>query len=629
MKNHSKNFCSNFHSGERHRRRISGPVLFLLLAVVVGLSGCSGDATTKNSSATNGNSNSAAVPGGPVLFFSDLTNGPATGNSDQTHTLNGGAYVTLYGNFFGSTQGGSTVTLNGASCLQVVSWGQTWLWYQKIVVQLTGACSSGNFTVTTSNGTSNGLPFTVASGNIYYVSMTGSDSANGGFATPFRTFLHGVNTAGAGAGNVVYVENGYTDTSSDPRGWGNAVWNPDVDNCHGTQNAMDGVVAYPGASVTIGSATGSLQSIRSVDNGDAEYCPGYWTVAGMKFISGTDNVVLTGDALTNTRAQYWRWIANDVSNPNSNSGEGANWETSQVEHESVYGNYFHDMNLGTTSNLSQGVYPSSDTDHFDMGWNLIYNAKGRATVQIHSSPLTTGVNGFGLYDMKIHDNMVHGSSEECILVDTTNPANGPILVYNNVLWNCGQDLTASDGDNLRLSGSGDFTQSQGNGYGTWVEFYNNTIYCTDGAECSGSSYTDNSQNNAPALSQHNQLLLSSCTGSCVSAYGNVPYFLVSNGDWKAGGSFYCSNSDTPSTCPWARGSNNLVFGNGGPTYPNLYLNTINVDPLLVSPSTADFHLQTGSPAIGAGIASWNGINAPTYDIDGRVRPNPPSIGAYE
>lgn len=50
---------------------------------------------------------------------------------------------------------------------------------------------------------------------------------------------------------------------------------------------------------------------------------------------------------------------------------------------------------------------------------------------------------------------------------------------------------------------------------------------------------------------------------------------------------------------------------------------IDADPLFVS--ATDFHLQTGSPCLGAGTAS----GAPTTDITGASRPNPPSIGAYD
>ena len=53
---------------------------------------------------------------------------------------------------------------------------------------------------------------------------------------------------------------------------------------------------------------------------------------------------------------------------------------------------------------------------------------------------------------------------------------------------------------------------------------------------------------------------------------------------------------------------------------------LNADPLFVN-APADLHLQSGSPCLGAGTS-----NAPGYlptDKDGRTRPNPPSVGAYE
>lgn len=50
---------------------------------------------------------------------------------------------------------------------------------------------------------------------------------------------------------------------------------------------------------------------------------------------------------------------------------------------------------------------------------------------------------------------------------------------------------------------------------------------------------------------------------------------------------------------------------------------INADPLFFS--ATDLHLQSGSPCLGTGTAS----GAPAMAIDGKTRPNPPSIGAYE
>jgi hypothetical protein len=68
-------------------------------------------------------------------------------------------------------------------------------------------------------------------------------------------------------------------------------------------------------------------------------------------------------------------------------------------------------------------------------------------------------------------------------------------------------------------------------------------------------------------------------------------------------------------------------------YPtNLNNNTV-ADPKLAAvnvnwwnaPWNFDMHLQSSSPAIGAGTAT----GAPATDIQGTTRANPPSIGAYE
>ncbi len=50
---------------------------------------------------------------------------------------------------------------------------------------------------------------------------------------------------------------------------------------------------------------------------------------------------------------------------------------------------------------------------------------------------------------------------------------------------------------------------------------------------------------------------------------------------------------------------------------------INADPLFTS--VTDFHLQPASPCLAAGTAN----GAPVTTLDGRTRPSPPSIGAYE
>jgi hypothetical protein len=542
----------------------------------------------------------------PALFFSDLSAGPNSGGE----SVNGfsGAYVTLYGNFFGSTQGTSSVTWNGSSCLRVVSWGTTWLWFQKIVVQLGSSCAAGtgNFVVTVSGAASNGIPFTVNSGSIYFVSTSGNDSASGSFSSPWKTIPKAVQTAGAKPGSIIYLMNGVSQTADDGQSWNAAVtlrneW------CKGTSAQPDALLAYPGATVQIGPTSGStpVNGLRSTDfTASSGACAGNWTIGGISF-RGIGPVGLGGG--TN-----WRFIGNDVSNPSATGGGGggAAWETTLTTYVKAYGNYFHDLNLASTDRLEQGVYPSTDSNHTDLGWNEIYNSRGRAGLQIHSSPVDSNT-GFIMYDILIHDNKIHGTAEEGIIVDTVDPSQGPVQVYNNVIYDTGRD---GAGTAIYRAESSDFSTAHGIGSGT-IEFYNNTIYCQAGEGCWGATFEVH--NSQPVVDRVRNNLLYAVTGK--------PYWIPSVSNWALqGGSEFCQNNDTPSNCPNFTGANNLVFGNGAATFPNLLSGSLNTDPKLVSPGT-DFHLQSGSPAIGAGVA----IPGLTRDIDGRLRPNPPSIGAYE
>ncbi|MDG6999282.1 MAG: hypothetical protein JRN15_09225, partial [Nitrososphaerota archaeon] len=77
-------------------------------------------------------------------------------------------------------------------------------------------------------------------------------------------------------------------------------------------------------------------------------------------------------------------------------------------------------------------------------------------------------------------------------------------------------------------------------------------------------------------------------------------------------------------------SNNLTFKDGANysrTYTN-HTNDIVSDPLFVNytgSAIGDYHLQPGSPAIGAGAAEL----APTLDFEFNLRRQMPSLGAYE
>jgi len=67
-----------------------------------------------------------------------------------------------------------------------------------------------------------------------------------------------------------------------------------------------------------------------------------------------------------------------------------------------------------------------------------------------------------------------------------------------------------------------------------------------------------------------------------------------------------------------------VFNAGGAS-GTVTSNNPTSDPSFVNAGSEDFHLQSGSAAIGAGVA----IPGITTDFDGATRANPPAVGAYE
>src|SRR5580700_8575593 len=148
----------------------------------------------------------------PVLFFSDIPSGSNTGGENGN-----GAYVSVYGNYFGGSQGSSTVTAAGGAMVNCTVWGAPWLWYQKITCQLGPHAATGSLIVTVNGQSSNPLPFSVAPGNIYFIATTGNDSNSGTFAAPWRTLLR---ARGAMLpGDIAYAMDGVTQSTDDGTGW--------------------------------------------------------------------------------------------------------------------------------------------------------------------------------------------------------------------------------------------------------------------------------------------------------------------------------------------------------------------------------------------------------------------------
>ncbi len=557
----------------------------------------------------------------PVLFYSDLVSAPNTGGEN-----NNGAYVTVYGNYLGTSQGSSSISVGGGAMVNCKTWGAQYLWYQKVTCQLGPNAVTGSIAVTVGGQPSNALPFTVAAGNIYFVAPTGSDKNAGSFSAPWQTLLKARDTMKPG--DVAYAMNGVTQSTDDGSGWdaafllsggGQGNW------CSATGSPR-ALVAYPGAAVTIGNATGGLPDfgLRTSD------CQGNWVFSGISFRG--QNPALTGSG------SNYRFIASDITCPNTlGTGGSACFETSQSSTIYFYGNHVYNAGAANASALFQGVYFSTDTNEVDMGWNQVEYVHGCRGVQVHSSPLGSGgandPTGHDQYNISIHDNTIHDTQCDGLIVDTVNPAAGPVSIYNNVIYNAG--IGPNNPENtgawncINIPGG---TENGPAGSGT-VEIFNNTLYAcgtydNPPYENDNNAIAENGDEakGAPSIYLHvRNNLMDSVTTSLYPA--GVPYVVI----WDELTGEPCTNSQV---CPWLYGTNNLMYGAGNPL-ENLteILASISSDPLFVSTSAPDLHLTAGSPAIQAGSAigpmGVYGVNNTGRDHDGLQRNSTPSIGAYE
>jgi hypothetical protein len=533
----------------------------------------------------------------PALFFSDIQSGPNSGGESVTGFS--GAYVTLYGNFFGSSQGSSTVTLNGANCLRVVSWGGTWLSWQRIIVQLGATCTTGNFVVSTSAGSSNGFPFTVRSGHIYFVATTGNNANAGTFASPLATVPFAVHSKMV-AGDITYVRAGVIAQGDD--GFGSPL---NVGE-NGTAGNPLAIVGYPGELPQLGGPSNGRGVIDLAGTA-------YFTIANFKFLfSGASEALHLYATSSN-----WRLIGNDLSCPNGSGATGC--VTSEGAPFFTYlGNVLHDTGCPgsmtgsyagclDTQKLYHGFYfgdLGANANHdAELGWNWTYNIYGCRGMMFHSRD---GSSGLEAYNLKIHDNLIHDVRCDGIALPNTNPNKGPVLVYNNIIYHTGSGPDPSGipaGYSCILTDNGNGTST------TPVEVYNNTCYDGGGRGVA--------EGDAGAYSFY------------------IPTRMRNNITYQLSAEGYVSGSAGSGRIT---GSNNLWFGVG--SGPSQTTANINSDPLLISAVTEDFHLTSGSPAIDAGVntglgTDFFGVSRPQgsgIDVGAAefsngavvIRPNPPT-----
>ena len=541
---------------------------------------------------------SAALAGAqsapPRIFFSDLESGPNTGGQN-----NKGVWVTIWGKNFGATQGTSTVTVGGGAVDNYPLWSDG-----KIIFQLGPSTATGSIVVNVPGvGASNGLPFTVRAGNIFFVAVTGNDANTGSFTGPWRTIIKAKNTINAG--DVAYIEDGVAQTTEDTFTAYLSMDRQGADNS-GTATTPKALVAYPNATVTVGVAGGLHYGIRTPNIGTHE---NYWVISQLHIIGGTQAMDIGGIG--------WRVIGNEMQCPGADDQVGC-FEMSEGANARFYGNEVHNAGINpTSSKFYHAVYFSTDSNHIDVGWNHIHDNFTCRALQFHSSPLcsptcgTGDTTGFNQFDLHVHDNLIHGDNCNGINFATVDPSKGTVEAYNNVIYNVGRMDPLQLGAAFSCIYVAGITNNGTPGTGT-VEVFNNSL-----SDCAANNST-NAQGSRGAF-----------------GVGGGPATLImrlrNNVAYQLTGEIYIDGSLSQIT-----GDHNLWFGVG--SGPAQTVANINADPQLVNRALGDFHLISTSPAKDTGLTilpnnPFVPNPGPTIgnDMDGVLRPQGTAfdIGAYE
>jgi hypothetical protein len=471
-----------------------------------------------------------------------------------------------------------------------------------MVVQLQSNCTTGNFMLTTSAGTSNGILFTVVnSGRIHYVSAKIGKSTNvGTFQAPWGD--NGKPCAGLTKakqtmmdGDITYLQDGYNCNSDDGEGWG-SVYSLRPQWCgSGKDNANPrALLAYPGANVTMGnsSANGPL-AVRLVTG-----CLGFYTFAEINMQGGDSAASFISTYPNDPVVSKIRLVGNTVTAPNASiRAQTGTLNGGNVNGYEDLGNHIHD---GATNNnpsqvtaLYHGWY-FGGSHNVEVGWDLIDHINGCRGMQIYSGDSQSD------YNYLIHDNVIHDTQCDGIgIYPNAKPSLGYFKIYNNIIYNAGKGPYVDGGDwaCIYWTGSTD---------GGTMEIYNNTLF-----NCGSIS-------NPPYASIGG--IIGMARGDALSLNDNIVYQTV------PGAGYVYDQSPKKNKIS---GKNNLFYGIGSCSaclgfVSSNFAGTVKSNPSFVNVTLADFHLTPGSLAKGAAANPLA-----TYDHDGLIRPSPSSIGAYE
>jgi hypothetical protein len=562
----------------------------LLVGCGGGGGGGSGGGTVSSAAQADSSNVQPVASGNPLVLYTDVVSGPTSGGEGGN-----GAYLSIFGKDFGSSGlgTGTKVYIGGVEVASYRSLGaskvQDKLGLQQIIVQvgsLGGAAQGVALPIKVIVGGVNSntdITFMPNPGRILFVdNVAGNDATAvpGDISKPYRYVqTPALYTGGAWpvaqAGDMIVL-----------RGHGNA--NPWTDvgfenyfmrfrNKSGsapTGAAGTGaivVTGYPGEDAYIrGTVAGGMSGgCISAINGQSYPGMGQWAVISNLRM---DCEGYDGPISQEIFGHNWRVINNDLSASTAQrSGVGVVPRmagiTGNGNNAVWYGNHIHDIQ--GSAQECHGIYIDGDGS-YDIAYNYIHDIRDGNGFQVYvnGGNGTTEANNISLHHNLIRDVSKHG-------VNIGDGMRSNLKVWNNIVYNV--QFAALRFNTNTLSGA---------------KIFNNTFFNTNRAGHSSYGALTNDWN---------------LPGGSLDVENNI-FYVASGTPYNSGSVGISASAGT-----FAR---NLWFNGAGST--SIDATAVKANPLFVTDGS-DFHLQAGSPAIGAGshTAAVTSVVANDFDIKAR------------
>ncbi len=387
----------------------------------------------------------SACRAAPTIFFSDLTSGPKIGGKD-----NKGAFVTIWGKRFGDSQGTSKVIIGGGDADNYPQW------YDSLVCfQLGSNAATGDIKIIVGSDTSNGVPFTVRDGNIFFVDSAATAEGSGTYGDPWSS-PHSFYITGD-TGDVCYFRKGTYSGQYGYTGW-TANFCLKATEITGTRSRPVAFVGYPGERACF-SAPGPDPPRVNFKRYSDDNTSAWITIS--KFYLKAYSPCITN----NKPGDGWRVVGNYCDGLNRTVEAQSGIIAIGCDDARVLGNVVTGGRTG--SKMDHAIYAKGCPDTIEIAWNYVFdnNFNRGPLIMINYEGFRCDEGEYN-YLSSVHDNEIHATNWDgcrCIGVyDLSSDGTDQTAlakVYNNIIFDGG-----------RSASSEALYQADGRAW-----FYNNTI----------------------------------------------------------------------------------------------------------------------------------------------------------